>query len=76
MGMGKNLLSVGTFDIRWAGACCEKYFGFVATNIILSQQKFSRDKHTFVTKGVFCRDKTKIFFAASIFFVVTNVRLS
>ena len=41
----------------------------VATNIILSRQKFSRGKHTFVvTKDLFCRDKQV--------FVVTNTCLS
>ena len=36
--------------------CCDKCF--VATNIILSRQKFCLDKHTFVgTKDLFCRDK-------------------
>ena len=42
---------------------------FVATNLILSRQKFCRNKHTFVaTKDLFCRDKafvaTKIVLAA------------
>ena len=42
---------------------------FVATNIILSRQKFCRNKHIFVaTKDLFCRDKafvaTKIVLAA------------
>ena len=37
---------------------CRDKHNFVATNIILSQQKFGRDKHAFVaTKDVFCRDK-------------------